>query len=153
MSTLNLHLGKTIQAICPHKYVGQNSCAHYVSHVLGLQLGILCNLTTRKEPGRTSIRVNEIFNALPRTGLWEDRPHVPDQEKLLIFITSAQHVSKTGFMSDHPQKHMGICISEKIYNYSNRHHRVVVDSVSAFFDKCDQLYEGDDITLYYGVAS
>ena len=41
----------------------------------------------------------------------------------------------------------------RVYNYSNMHHRVVLDTVSQFFDKCDQAYVGDDISLYYGVMS
>jgi hypothetical protein len=153
MDAKSLHLGKNIAAICPHKYVGKNNCAHYVGHVLGLDLGTLCNLTTKKQAGRASIRVNEVFNNLERTGLWKDRPHVVKGERLLIFVTSAKHVDEIGVMNDHPEKHVGLLAGDKIYNYSNAHHRVVADTIKHFFDKCDSSYVGDDITLYYGVVS
>ena len=149
----SLHLGKNITKICLFKYVGKNNCAHYVSHVLGLDYGTLCNLTTKKETGRVSIRVNEVFNNLEKTGLWKDRPHLSAGEQLLVFVTSAKHVDKIGTMNDHPEKHVGLLVGDKVYNYSNLHHRVVSDTIKQFFDKCDSSYVGDDITLYYGVVS
>ena len=67
---LELYLGKNIAAICPFKYVGKNNCAHYVGHVLNLQIGILCSLTRRKQPGRASIlsRRTTALGDLPGSG-------------------------------------------------------------------------------------
>jgi len=106
-----------------------------------------------REAGRASIRVNEVFNSLEKTGLWKDRPHLVTGEELLAFVTSAKHVDELGIMNDHPEKHVGLLVGDKIYNYSNTHHRVVADTIKGFFDKCDSSYVGDDITLYYGVVS
>ena len=109
----SLHLGKNIKAICPYKYVGKNNCAHYVSHVLGVDYGTLCNLGTNKATGRASIRVNEVFNNLENTGLWKDRPHVAGGEHLLVFVTSAKHVNRIGIMNDHPERHVGLLVCDK----------------------------------------
>jgi hypothetical protein len=148
-----LYLGKDIVAICPHKYVGKNNCAHYVGHVLGLTFGTLCNLSRKVEKGRASIRVNEVYNALSSRGKWSDKPHLREGETLLVFVTAAKHVDSNGIMSDHPQKHIGILSGDKIYNYSNSHHKVVADTVDAFLAKFDSIYDGDDISLFYGVVA
>jgi hypothetical protein len=149
---LQKFLRKGIAAICPHKYVGHNNCAHFVGHVLGLQLGILCNLASKKENGRASIRVNDIYNNLLITGLWVDRPEVGKDQNLLIFVTSARNVNGQDMMNDSPYKHVGIFAGDKVYNYSNQHHKAVADSVDHFFKKCDHVYPEDDITLYYGIV-
>jgi hypothetical protein len=139
---------KGIAAICPHKYVGENNCAHFVGHALGLQLGILCNLASKKEKGRASIRVNDIYNNLCLTGLWTERPQIGKNQNLLIFVTSARNVSAQDTMNDSPYKHVGILAGDRVYNYSNH----VADSIDHFFEKCDDVYPGDDITLYYGIV-
>jgi hypothetical protein len=55
-------------------------------------------------------------------------------------------------MDDYQQKHVGIYFTGPVYNYSNMHHKVIADaSVNAFYKKIDNVYSGDDITLYYGV--
>jgi hypothetical protein len=149
---LQAYLHKGIVKICPHKYVGQNNCAHFVGHVLGLQIGMLCNLSHKCESGRASIRVNDIYNNLNKTGPWVQRPQVTPNQSLLIFVTSAKNVSKDDMMNDNPYKHVGIFAGDRAYNYSNHHHQVVCDTVDGFFKKCDAVYPGDDITLYYGVV-
>jgi hypothetical protein len=151
-SALDALVGKNIVTICPHKYVGKNNCAHFVAHVLGLQDGVLCNLKTTKEKDRVAIRVNEIYNSLADTGLWTQKPHIREDQNLLIFVTSAKHIDANDRMNDHPQKHVGIYVGDKVYNYSNGHHRVVRETVEHFFQKCDAAYDGEDITLYYGVV-
>jgi hypothetical protein len=115
-------------------------------------MGTLCNLTKKKEHGRASIRVNEIYNDLDDTGAWADKPHLKAGEYLLVFITSSKHVNGLDLMNDHPQKHVGILIGDKVYNYSNPHHRVEAEPIDHFFSKCDNAYDGDDISLYYGVV-
>ena len=148
-----LYLGKSIVAICPHKYVGKNNCAHYVGHVLELTLGTLCNLSRKVEPGRASIRVNEVYNALDTRGKWSDKPHLAEGQTMLAFVTAASHVDANGTMNDNPQKHIGILVGDKIYNYSNSHQKVVADPVDAFLAKFDAVYDGDDISLFYGVVA
>jgi hypothetical protein len=146
------YVSKGIKLICPHKYVGKNNCAHFVGHALDLQLGILCNLTHKHEKGRASVRVNDIYNNLRLTGLWKDKPPVSQDQALLIFVTSASNVDGNDIMSDNPDKHIGVVSGDKVYNYSNHHKKVVSDTVDSFFDKCDNAYPQDDVTLYYGIV-
>lgn len=146
------YVSKGIKLICPHKYVGKNNCAHFVGHALDLQLGILCNLTQKKEKGRASVRVNDIYNNLRLTGLWKDRPPVSQGQALLIFVTSAGNVDGNDIMNDNPYKHIGIFSGAKVYNYSNHHKKVASDTVDTFFEKCNNDYPQDDVTLYFGIV-
>ena len=51
------------------------------------------------------------------------------------------------------QKHVGIYRSGMVFNYSKAHQKVVADrSVEAFLNKLNAAYDGDDISLFYGVA-
>jgi hypothetical protein len=145
-------LGKEISTICPHKYVGKNNCAHFVGHALALQLGILCNLSRKKEDGRATIRVDDIYNNLDDTGIWEDRPATTGNQNLLIFVTSASNVDDNDMMNDNPYKHIGIAIGDNVYNYSNHHKKVVSETVKQFFKKCDDDYPQNDVKLFYGVV-
>jgi hypothetical protein len=150
-------VGKEISTICPHKYVGANNCAHFVGHALGVQIGILCNLVSKKnnkqDEGRASIRVNDIYNDLDDTGRWESRPEIAGNQNLLIFVTSAKNLnSDEDVMNDNPYKHIGIFAEDKVYNYSNAHQMVAADTVDEFFKKCDDVYPQKDVTLYYGIV-
>ena len=44
LSDLQDYVGKSIDKICTNGFTShsQNHCAHFVSHALGLQLGMLC---------------------------------------------------------------------------------------------------------------
>ncbi len=142
-------VGKSINDISANKYSDHNHCAHFVSHVLGIKIPLLCGdmKFATKHTGAT-VRCNHLFNGLTRRGKWEDRPK---SGTLLIFIISASHV-KNNMMDDYQQKHVGIYFSGPVYNYSNMHHKVIVDaSVDAFYKKIDSVYRDDDIALYYGV--
>jgi hypothetical protein len=146
------YLNKGIADICPHKYVGQNNCAHFVGHALDLQVGLLCNLVRRADSGRASIRVNDIYNNIKLKGLWSQRPKLAADQNLLIFVTSQGNFDAKGCMGDSPYKHIGVVAGEKVYNYSNHHHKVMADSIKHFYDKCNDSYPADDITLYYGLV-
>ena len=96
-----------------------------------------------------SIRCDELYNNLRQTGPWDTKPAKSDG--LLIFVISCRHMNKD-VMLNVPQKHVGIHFGGSVYNFSNVHHKVVVDaSVAAFHDKFKGLYHGGDISLYYGV--
>jgi hypothetical protein len=149
---VSAYVGKNIGDICENKFndTNQNHCAHFVSHVLGIKLAVLCgdlNFSTR-HTGAT-IRCNELYNNLPSRGLWTSKPTIPGP--LLIFITSASAV-KENIMQAVPQKHVGIYFSGPVYNYSNAHAKVAKDlTVQAFFDRINAVYSADDIALFYGV--
>ena len=146
-------VGKTISDICANKFASpaQNHCAHFVGHALGITLGVLCG-DMKFETKRTgaSIRCDELYNNLQQTGPWAKKPAKSD--RLLIFVISSRHMTN-GVMMNVPQKHVGIHFGGSVYNFSNAHHKVVVDTtVDAFHKKFKNLYHGGDISLYYGVA-
>lgn len=152
-SSLQSHVGKSIDEICANGFSSptQNHCAHFVSHALGLKLGMLCGDMLFKTKGTgASIRCDEIYNRLKTKGPWEERPKY--DQGLLIFVLSAKNILG-GTMLNVPQKHVGIHFDGKVYNFSNSQHKVVVDAtVDAFHAKFKALYAGGDISLYYGVA-
>ena len=151
-SALQAYVGKPIGKICSNGFnsTSQNHCAHFVSHVLGIKFGVLCGdmkFETRKTGA--SIRCDELYNRLSRRGLWQDRPQLADG--ILIFVLSAKYVSGN-LMSNHPQKHVGVYHSGKVFNFSNSQGKVVVDlTVEAFHAKFKPIYSGGDISLFYGV--
>jgi len=153
LAQLNNYVGKSIQSICSNGFSSpsQNHCAHFASHALGIQLGMLCGdmaFQTRKTGA--SIRCDELYNRLSQKGPWGDKPAMSDG--LLIFVLSARNV-RNGLMMNVPQKHVGIHFGGKIFNFSNSQHKVVVDlTVEAFHKKFDAIYAGDDISLFFGVA-
>ena len=153
LTNLQAYVGKPIAGICANGFSSssQNQCAHFVSHALGIQLGMLCGdmkFETRKTGA--SIRCDELYNRLPRHGPWSEKPRIADG--ILIFVLSAKHVNGNS-MSNHPQKHVGIHYSGTVFNYSNSHGKVVADhSVEAFHNKFKSIYSGGDVTLFYGVA-
>ncbi len=150
---LDLYVGKSIADICENNFSAttQNHCAHFVSHALGLRLGLLCgNMTFKRKAPGGSIRCDEIYNRLVQRGPWAEKPTVVDG--LLIFVTSATNV-QGGTMLNVPQKHVGIHYGGRVFNFSNRLHKVVVDqNVEAFHAKFRQSYAGDDVSLFFGVA-
>ena len=66
---------KSMTEICENHYdtTAQNHCAHFVSHVLGLQLGMLCGDLTGKRHTGASVRCNELYNRLLDRGPWKRR--------------------------------------------------------------------------------
>lgn len=153
LTDLQNYVGKSIGDICGNGFSSssQNHCAHFVSHVLEIQGGVLCGdmaWDTRKTGA--SIRCDEVYNRLSSKGKWEDRPAASDG--LLIFVLSAANVVG-GIMQNVPQKHVGIYFGGQVFNYSNSQQKVVADSsVEAFHGKFKTSYAGGDISLFYGVV-
>lgn len=154
-SELDAWVGKPIGDLCQNNFTTpkENHCAHFVSHVLGIRLGMVCgnmgmNRATRHTGG--SIRCNELYNALQWTGPWDQRPiHLIDG--MLIFVISASQVVNN-VMQPVPKKHVGIHFAGHVYNFSNSQHKVIVDpSVEAFHGKFKRQYGGGDVSLYFGV--
>lgn len=153
LPSLLAYVGKPIADICSNGFSSssQNHCAHFVSHALDIQIGMLCgDMAWATKKTGASIRCDELFNGLSTTGSWDDKPAVDDG--LLIFVLSARNVLN-GMMLNVPQKHVGIHYSGQVFNFSNGQHKVVVDpSVEAFHNKFKHSYAGSDISLFYGVA-
>jgi hypothetical protein len=153
LPALQNYVGKSIADLCCNHFssTAQNHCAHFVSHAHGIKLGMLCGDMTFKTKGTgASIRCDELYNRLTRKGPWVEKPTVTDG--LLIFVLSARNV-KNGTMLNVPQKHVGIHFGGRVYNFSNSHHKIVVDpTVEAFHNKFKHTYAGGDISLFYGVA-
>jgi hypothetical protein len=150
---LQTYVGKTIADICTNNFSSpsQNHCAHFVSHALGIKLGMLCgDMTFKTRKTGASIRCDELYNRLISRGPWEDKPAFADG--LMIFVTSAKNVV-SGAMTNIPQKHVGIHYGGRVFNFSNSQRKVVVDaSVELFHAKFKNAYAGSDISLFYGAA-
>ena len=153
LSTLQGYVGKPISDICSNGFTSasQNHCAHFVSHVHEIKLGMLCgDMAYKTKKSGASVRVDEVYNKLTSKGPWDKKPAISNG--LLIFVLSKRNIVN-GMMLNVPQKHVGIHFSGKVFNFSNSQHKVVVDqSVDAFLRKFDSAYAGDDIALFYGVA-
>lgn len=153
LASLRSYVGKSIGDICSTGFSTptQNHCAHFVSHALGIKLGMLCgDMAWKTKKTGASIRCDELYNRLTFKGKWEDKPALADG--LLIFVISAANVGN-GFMYNVPQKHVGIYCGGQVFNFSNSQHQVVVDhTVEVFHDKFRRSYAGKDISLFFGVA-
>ena len=149
-------VGKEIDDICTNGYStrAQSHCAHFVSHGLGIRIGLLCGdmgASAKTRHTGASIRCDELYNGLTRKGPWEDRPKIDDG--LLIFVISARNLVN-GVMRGVSEKHVGVHFGGKVYNFSNGRHEVVCDAtVESFHAKFKSSYHGGDISLFYGVAT
>ena len=144
------YVGQDIKEICNTGYeaANVNHCAHFVSHVLGIKLGLVCGSMKWETRGEgTSLRVNEIYNACSPRGDWDSRPAAIG--RCLVFATTPGNMSGDD-MGEHPRKHIGIFIEDTIWHYSNGGDKVVTDSPTSFLNKFKGVY-GASTKLYYGV--
>ena len=159
MSTLTLntikkadltpYVGKDIKDICTTGFddAKVNHCAHFVSHVLDLRLGLICGSMKWATRGTgTSLRVNEIYNSCALRGPWSERP--ADMTACMVFVTRPGNLSG-GAMGSHPRKHIGIFIEDTIWHYSNGKDEVTTDTPESFHARFKRAY-GKDATLYFG---
>lgn len=153
---MNSYLGKHIRDICPIQYVGLNNCAHFVAHVLKIQVGLLCDLKSAENPKHNpdcvSVRCDEIYNTLNKRDLWSSM-NFPPEDGMLVFVCPADYVLSNK-MTNRPKKHVGILCAGKVYNYSNSTGKVIADaSPEAFLKKFRNpgLY-GPKAELFYGLV-
>ena len=75
VTTLDSYLGKHIRDVCGNDYVndGDNHCAHFVSHVLGLRFGATCHMMGKGKVPGANLRVQEVFGRCVKVGTWESR--------------------------------------------------------------------------------
>jgi hypothetical protein len=140
--TLEGLLGKNINRICTNRFhdANQNHCAHFVSHVLGIESSFNCReFKGGSKPG-ANIRVHEVFPLCPKVGKKADMDM--DREQI-VFVTLARNVdvgNKT--MINIPQKHVGIYSGGHVYHYSNGGDKVVKQTLADFEDTFQRIYSG-----------
>lgn len=108
---------------------------------------MLCGDMKYQSRGKgVSIRVNQLFNACSKVGLWQDRPL--DLKPCLAFVTPENNI-KGAVMGNSPSKHIGIYHGDFIWHYSNSSDKVVTDSSERFLIKFKGVY-GAKTKMYFG---
>jgi hypothetical protein len=136
---LNSYLGKSVEEFCT-KYNDHNDnhCAHFVGHVLGLQFQhcALCSnvgLSIKYAERATGycIRVDQIFKQCANRGYWDDKKN-EDVCFVVATIASVIDSESSITLNNGPNKHIGILLDGRVYNYSNSHDQVVAKSIHEF---------------------
>jgi hypothetical protein len=145
---LDNQVGKTIADYCGNHFndASQNHCAHFVSHVLGLDAGYDCKLHMGGVSPGASLRVHELFAACPQVGKFDSAPNAT----CLVFVTRKEHVDVARHsMRNHPQKHVGIFDNGAVYHYSNTNDVVIKQTPAEFLQRFQGVYAGTQ-ALFYG---
>lgn len=141
LPTLNSYIGHPIEKICPFGYQADNHCAHFVSHVLQLGVGLTC---APSRAGAACVRVQEL---LPQCGNVHEVRECPTTGEGLIFVShKANFQGSPVTIQNVPKKHVGIMFNGWIWHYSNSKHKVVVQSVGEFLHH----YPSRQNALWYG---
>ncbi len=135
-SLLNGYVGLNIGKICPVGYddAALNHCAHFVSHVLQLNLGVLCSSMKKAKSAAAakkgaSIRVQEVFEGSAEVGAFDAKT----TGTCLIYVCKATIVDLDAqTMTNVPKKHIGIHLDGTVWHYSNSKHRVVTQTPDEF---------------------
>lgn len=149
-SKLEDALGRSINELCPNRFhdFSLNHCAHFVSHVTGLEFSFHCREYKGGNSRPGNVRVHEIFAQCPKTGKFEDKP---SDRPVLVFVTRKDAVDiDARRMRNIPQKHIGIFADGLVYHYSNSSNKVVKCAPDRFFDIFQNNYSGDQ-RLFYGI--
>ena len=85
-TTLEAVLAKGIDKICPNKVhdLTANHCAHFVSHMTGLDFSFNCVEFKGGTKQPANVRVHEIFERCPKVGKFADADKTKTQ---LVFVT------------------------------------------------------------------
>jgi hypothetical protein len=144
-------LNKTISDFCAIGFTNSkdNHCAHYVSHMLNLHFGTLCDLSfDGRNRAAVSIRCDEIYNRLASRGaLGSTTP----SNGWLIFATPTFNVIGDT-MGNNKKKHVGIYFNAKVYNYYNDDDQVRADTLERFHDRLKRAYSDPKLGLYYAAV-
>ena len=146
---LEEELGKAIDEICPNHFhdLGQNHCAHFVSHMADLEFSFNCAELNGGSQRPGNVRVHEIFQQCAKVGRFEDANL---SEAQFVFVTRKENVDLVNKkMVNIPQKHIGIYCDGMVYHYSNTPDKVVKWTPQRFFDVFQSAYSGDQ-GLFYG---
>lgn len=160
---LTEYLGKKMSEICTRSVstkVGENQCAHFVSHVMEYdEFEYTCKNYTSADkllPNKgAAIRVDDIFNIVPEYGRWTDKPLY--LTSCLIFATNSGNMSPGGHrlkMLKGRAKHIGIYIDGAVWHYSNTRDGVAKDQEKLFINKFRHtpFYKkaGQTVDFFYG---
>ena len=157
-ATLDLLKDHSMADICHNGFAkvqkGHSHCAHFVSHVLGVQVGGTCrNMGTKAGSWGVTMRVNELFEACPTRGFWANRP--PALVTCLAFVLLHQHkqgkkwrsvMSGDGQrMTGHVrERHVGIHHGGNVWHFHNGQNKVVCQPLATFekrYSKHAQPYD------------
>jgi hypothetical protein len=140
-------LGKSIAQICPNGFTSEahSHSAHFVGHALGYAFGATCHLIGSRNGPAATRRVQEIFSACQRVGVWSLRPSTLGT--CLVFITRASNVNLPGkVMANAPRKHVGIFVDGSVWHYSSSQRKVVKETLARF----SLHYPAPDNAMFYG---
>jgi hypothetical protein len=135
----------------------QNHCAHFVCHAIGLKAGRpLCgDMQYKSRNTGVTIRVNDVFNYCTTEGFLDAGDSVPaimaGISAFFVVATISGNLEDAGgaiIMHDNPRKHIGIYINGKVWNFSNRRHYVVCDTLDEFTTKMRKAYGSTTRFLY-----
>jgi hypothetical protein len=141
LETLDSYVDRPIEQICPFGYKTDNHCAHFVSHVLQLGIGLTC---AGGSMGAAGVRVHELF---PYCGDRREIRECPTTGEGLIFVSEKSNFHGSPSVIDNvPKKHVGILWNGRVWHYSNTKHKVIVQSVADFLDH----YPKQQNALWYG---
>lgn len=146
---LEAALGKDIKDICKNKFHGKNynHCAHFVSHIAGIEFSYHCREYKGGSKQPANVRVHEIFAQCPRVGREAD---LDKNRESLIFVTKEKNVDlEKKNMVNIPQKHVGIFSRGNVYHYSNGGDKVIKEPLSSFKTKFQNLYSGHQ-AIFFG---
>jgi hypothetical protein len=136
---------------------GQNHCAHFVCHAIGLKVGRpLCgDMKYSTRHTGVTMRVNDVFNYCTVEGFFEADGVIPaamqGKNAFFVIATIKSNLEDRGgsiFMMDNPHKHIGIWLADSVWNFSNGQHLVVRDEPGVFFKKMRRAY-GEHTTFVY----
>jgi hypothetical protein len=141
-------LNKTIADFCRNNFTGsaENHCAHFVCHVLELDVGYDCKVHKNGSHPGACIRVQELFPECPQVGNWNSAP----QGMKIVFVTDKSNVDLTAHtMRNIPKKHVGIFSDGHVYHYSNTKDIVIRQTPTEFLARFQGFYGGNQ-GLFFG---
>ena len=144
---LDSYLGKPIGAICPNGYTSSTDrhAAHFVSHVLGYNFGMTCQMMGHGRGPAATIRLQDLFSRCRSAGVWSLRP--TSLSKCVVLITRATNVNLAAkSISNTPRKHIGIYMNGFIWHYSSGRQQVIRETPSQF----KLHYPSPDNAMFYG---
>lgn len=155
---LDAVVGLNIKSICENDYADPalNHCAHFVSHILGIEgdptnCATLVPAASRRSIGR-NVRVHEIFPRCPEAGEWCDRPgHLFSCFAFITYANGVDLARRT--MQNVPNKHIGIFHTGFIYHYANSRDVVARDTPEDFEQRFRRVYghtAARPVRLFYG---
>lgn len=141
-------LNKTISDFCNNNFTNatDNHCAHFVCHLLQLDVGYDCKTHKNGSHPGAGLRVQELFAVCPQVGDWGKAP----AGMKLVFVTDKSNVDLVAHtMRNVPKKHVGIFSDGFIYHYSNVQKQVVRQTPDEFIARFKAAYGGNQ-GLFFG---